>query len=133
MILSARRIAVAAAFLVPALIGVSIAPAGAVGPEAIVASVHRGPNSNLKIKDGNLKFSPSVLNVPVKSGKCKPTSYQFSITNTTSTSQAVTLNAKPWETLSPGELIPVCTGVGTSSFSVNGTGAMLTVNSTGGA
>jgi hypothetical protein len=133
MFQSVRRIAITAAFLVPGLIGVSIAQASAAGPNAIVTSGHIGPNSNLKIKAGDLKFSPSVLEVPVKPGKCKANSYQFSITNTTSKSQAITLNGARWETLSPGQLEPVCTGEGTSSFAVTGTGAMLTVNSTGGA
>jgi hypothetical protein len=131
MFQSLKRIAVTAAFLVPGLVGVSIAQASAAGPHAIVDG-HIGPNSDLKIKAGDLKFSPSVLEVPVKPGKCKANSYQFSITNKTSTSQAITLNGARWATLSPGQLEPVCTGAGTSSFAVTGSSAMLTVNSTGG-
>jgi hypothetical protein len=116
------------------------APAGATARPSVEAIVvhgatygHIGPNSNLKLKNDVLKFAPKTLNVTVKPGKCKTTSYEYSITNKTTASQPVTLDGQTWETLSPSEQIVVCSGVGQITFAVPGTPATLTVNSSGGA
>lgn len=77
-----KRILAVSAIGAVGMLGMNAIPAG--------ASSHIGPNVNLKMKNGVLKFVPSTLNVPVKPGKkCKVTSYQFSITNKSGSTQTV--------------------------------------------
>jgi len=79
-----------------------------------------------------LKFSPKTLNVAVKPGKCKVTSYQYSITNETAGNEQITLDGQTWETLTDNERVVVCSGAGQLTFAVPGTPATLIVNSSGG-
>jgi hypothetical protein len=117
-----KRILAVSAIGAVGMLGMNAIPAGASG--------HIGPNVNLKMKNGVLKFVPSTLNVPVKPGKkCKTTSYQFSITNKSGSTQTVLQQGNTWETFAPGEKIDSCNGGPFQwEYTVPGTSAELTVN-----
>jgi len=103
------------------VLGLSALPAG--------AAPHLGPNVNLKLKNDVLNFKPRTLNLTVSSGtKCKVSNYEFSITNKSGSSQNIDLGGNPWQTMTSGEELFFCSGVGTLQFTVPGTGATLTVN-----
>jgi hypothetical protein len=103
---------------------------GVLGLTALPANAGNiGPNVNLKMKNDVLKFKPKELNLVLSKGaKCKVTNYAFSITNKTTTTQQIDINGQPGPSLAPGGETLECVGVGTSTFTVPGTGATLTVN-----
>ncbi len=102
------------------VLGLSALPAGA---------ANIGPNVNLKDKAGVTKFAPKTLNLTLSKGKiCSSKNFAFSITNKTSLVEMVDVNGAPFLALSPGGVSDVCVGVGTSTFTVEGTSATLTVN-----
>lgn len=135
MVRIARRFVVGAVVAVPAILGVSVGSAGATPtPDVQYGVVHAingtiGPNSNLKLKNSALKFAPGQFNLTETSGKkCKPTNYEFSITNKSGSSQSIDLDGSPWQTLASGSEVFVCSGPGEIQFTVPGTPATLTVN-----
>jgi hypothetical protein len=102
------------------VLGLSALPAGA---------ANIGPNVNLKDKAGVTKFTPKTLNLTLSKGKiCSSKNFAFSITNKTSLVEMVDVNGAPFLALSPGAVSDVCVGVGTSTFTVEGASATLTVN-----
>jgi hypothetical protein len=132
---SIKRVALGVALAAPVAAGVSVMPAGASSLPSVQAitsfrSATAGPNSNLKENSKSvLKFSPKVFNLTEGKGKkCKSTNYEFSITNTTSSTQTVELDGQSWETMSSGQQVDVCSGVGTIKFTVPGSKATLKVN-----
>lgn len=104
---------------------------GALGVTALPASAGNiGPNVNLKLKNGVLKLSPKTLSLTVAGGpKCKAgTNYSFSITNKSGSTQNIDVNGNPFiSNLGSGSEAFVCQGVGTSTYTVEGSGATLTV------
>jgi hypothetical protein len=101
-------------------LGLTALPAGA---------AHLGPNVNLKDKAGVLKFAPNTLNLTLGKGKtCKATNYAFSITNKSGETENIDDGGNPFFTSAPGQVNFICVGVGTSIFTVEGSGATLTVN-----
>jgi hypothetical protein len=108
----------------------ALGSAGFLGLTALPAgAAHLGPNVNLKDKAGVLQFKPSTLNLTQGKGKvCKATNYGFSITNKSGASQNIDDGGNFFFTSAPGQVNFICTGVGTSVFTVEGSGATLTVN-----
>jgi hypothetical protein len=102
-------------------LGLTALPAG--------AASHLGPNVNLKDKAGVLLFKPATLNLTQGKGKqCKATNYGFSITNKSGATQEIDDGGTPFFSQVPGQVNYLCSGVGTSIFTVEGSGATLTVN-----
>lgn len=139
MVRITRRLLVGAVVAVPTVLGVSVGYATAAPtPNVRFGVVHAingtiGPNSNLKLKNSALKFAPSQFNLTETSGKkCKTTNYEFSITNKSGSSQSIDLNGSPWQTLASGSETFVCSGPGEIQFTVPGTPATLTVNTSDG-
>jgi hypothetical protein len=133
MFLSFKRAAVASALVIPGLLGLAAAPAGATATNGFTAGTHMGPIVDLEAKaNGNLFFSPKTVTVPVKKGKCSSTSYQFGVKNTTSTDQQMTLDGNDWfGPVEPDETVLDCAGEGTLVIKVEGsTTAKLTIHST---
>ena len=120
-VLMMKRMLAAGALGSVGFLGLSALPAGA---------SHLGPNVNLKDKASVLKFAPSTLNLTLGKGKtCKATNYAFSITNKSGSNQDIDFDGNPFITAMPPNGVSfICVGVGTSTYSVPGTGATLTVN-----
>jgi hypothetical protein len=116
-----KRIVAVGALGSVGFLGLSALPAG--------AATHLGPNVNLKVKSDVLKFKPGTLNLTLGKGKkCTATNYAFSITNKTGSTEEIDDGGSPFFSMAPGQENFLCTGVGTSTFSVDGTSATLTVN-----
>ena len=117
-----KRILAVSAIGAVGMLGMNAIPAG--------ASSHIGPNVNLKMKNGVLKFVPSTLNVPVKPGKkCKVTSYQFQHHEQVRVDPDGASAGQHREMFSPGEKIDSCNGGPFQwEYTVPGTSAELTVN-----
>jgi hypothetical protein len=133
MVLSFKRVAVASALVIPGLLGLAVAPAGATVPNGITVGTHMGPIVDLDAHaNGTVYFSPKSLTVPVKKGKCSSTSYQFGVKNTTSSNQQMTLDGNDWfGPVEPGETVLACAGEGKLVIKVEGsTTAKLTIHST---
>jgi hypothetical protein len=102
-------------------LGMTAIPAG--------AATNIGPNVNLKDKAGVIKFAPKTLNLTLSKGKkCKSTNFAFSITNKSGATQNIDFDGNPFFTSAPGQVNDICVGVGTSTYSAEGTGATLTIN-----
>lgn len=117
--------------MIKRILGVgALASVGVLGLSALPAgAVHLGPNVNLKDKAGVLKFKPGTLNLVAGGGKtCKATNYSFSITNNSGADQEIDDNGSPFFASPAGAKTFVCVGVGTSTFTVEGSSATLTVN-----
>ena len=121
-----KRILAVSAIGTVGVLGLTALPAG--------AGTH-GPNSNLKEKNGVLKFSPKVLNVTYNPNSTKPCkavkNYEYSMTNTTKTTETLIINGDTSQpiTFAPKSTVYGCTGTGTVTYNVQGTDTNLTINS----
>jgi hypothetical protein len=119
-VLVIKRILGVGALASVGVLGFSALPAG--------AAHNIGPNVNLKDSGGVLKFKPAKLNLVQGKGKCKSTNYGFSITNKSGATQAIDDGGSFFFDSAPGQVNYLCSGAGTSIFTVEGSGATLTVN-----
>ncbi len=103
---------------------------GLLGLTALPAGAAAGPSVNLKMKaGGTLKFSSKTLHVTAgKSTKCNATHNTFILTNKTGLSEKIDFGGNPFFTSSPGQVNFICQGVGTGTYTVEGSStASLTV------
>jgi len=128
MLKPVKRLLLAFAFVIPIGVGLTIAPAMAASHSNAPSA--KIPQSNLKAKaQGDLIFKPKTLNVTIPPGGCVGRT-QFVITNTTMETQEITLDGSPWDLMTAGKHLIICTTARTATFGVEGSStAVLTVHS----
>jgi hypothetical protein len=102
-----------------------VAPASAAQAPSIragytaVGAVAAKPNSNITGKGKAVKYAPTSLNVKWSGSKpvtCTTKKISFSITNTTKTTETVTMSGKTFASIPAGKAIGVCAfGTGTAT------------------
>jgi hypothetical protein len=103
---------------------------GLLGLTALPAGATTGPSVNLKMKAGGaLKFSPKTLHLTAGKGtKCNAKHNSFVLTNQSGSSVEIDFGGGPFFASAPGQVNSICQGIGTGTYTVEGSStASLTV------